>query len=165
VVGAHLETDDGVDLGRLGRDHHDRHPRPVANLPAHVDTRHPGQHHIEEHEVGPAGVEDFERLQPVARHLHPKALPLEADHQGLDERLLVLDNKNRGLFCHPASASVQPETATGPGPAGRRSWKIDPSPSRDVTDTLPPWLVATWRTMARPSPVPPVSLLRARSTR
>ena len=30
---------------------------------------------------------------------------------------------------------------------------------------VPPWLLATWRTMARPRPVPPCHAERARSTR
>ena len=48
---------------------------------------------------------------------------------------------------------------------GMRSTNVEPSPSWDDTSTSPRWLVATWRTMARPSPVPPVSRLRALSTR
>ena len=31
-----------------------------------------------------------------------------------------------------------------------------PTPSVDSTETSPPWLLATWRTIARPRPVPPV---------
>ena len=49
--------------------------------------------------------------------------------------------------------------------AGMRSVNVEPKPSCDCTVTRPPWFVATWRTMASPSPVPPVSRLRARSTR
>lgn len=48
------------------------------------------------------------------------------------------------------------------GAAGRRRVDIvDPSRVRDVTSTRPWWFTATWRTMASPSPVPPVSRLRA----
>ena len=43
------------------------------------------------------------------------------------------------------------------GPAGRTSVKVDPSPSRDSSLTSPPRLSATWRTMARPRPVPGTS--------
>lgn len=42
---------------------------------------------------------------------------------------------------------------------------MEPSPSRDSTDTSPPGFVATCRTMDSPRPVPPVTRLRARSTR
>ena len=45
------------------------------------------------------------------------------------------------------------------------SVNVDPSPSRESTSTWPWWLLATWRTMERPSPVPPVSRLRPWSTR
>ena len=38
-------------------------------------------------------------------------------------------------------------------------------PSVDSTVTSPPWLLATWRTIARPRPVPPVPRDLARSTR
>ena len=48
---------------------------------------------------------------------------------------------------------------------GTRRVNVEPTPSSDTTSTSPPWLVATWRTIANPSPVPPVSRLRAWSTR
>ena len=47
-----------------------------------------------------------------------------------------------------------------PPSVGRTRGKVDPSPSRESTSTRPWWLLATWRTMDRPSPVPPVSRLR-----
>ena len=59
----------------------------------------------------------------------------------------------------------------GLGHATRSAWigstsvKVEPSPSRDSTSTQPWWLLATWRTMDRPRPVPPVSRLRPWSTR
>ena len=33
---------------------------------------------------------------------------------------------------------------------------VDPSPSIESTATSPPWACATWRTIERPRPVPPV---------
>ena len=48
---------------------------------------------------------------------------------------------------------------------GRRTSKVEPAASSLVTVTSPPWFSATCFTIARPSPVPPVSRERARSTR
>ena len=56
-----------------------------------------GQHHVEQHEVGPDGVEQVERLGAVAGDLHPEPLALEADGQGVDEAVLVLDDEDGGL--------------------------------------------------------------------
>ena len=159
----------------LGRDHDDRHLRLRAELPAHVDARDLGQHHVEQHEVGPHGVEQVERLGAVARHLHPEPLAGEADGEGVDEAVLVLDDEDGGggrrhlrfLRGRAAQAAAWGGVAwrRGPGPAGSRRVKVEPSPSREETVTSPSWFWTTWRTMARPRPVPPVSRLRARSTR
>ncbi len=48
---------------------------------------------------------------------------------------------------------------------GIRSRNVDPRPSSLSTWTDPPCRSTTWRTMARPKPVPPVALARAVSTR
>ena len=56
-----------------------------------------GQHHVEQHEVGPDGVEQVERLGAVAGHLHAEALALQADGEGLDEGVLVLDHQHGGI--------------------------------------------------------------------
>jgi len=42
---------------------------------------------------------------------------------------------------------------------------VVPIPGSDRTDTSPPWVRATLRTMDNPRPVPPEARLRARSTR
>ena len=97
----------------------------------------------------------------VAGDLHPEPLPLQADRQRLDEGLLVLDHEHRGLVAMvtrelASVAGADGRRRGGRGRPARRSVNVEPSPSRDCTDTCPPWLVATWRTMARPRPVPPV---------
>ena len=56
-----------------------------------------GQHHVEQHEVGPDGVEDVERLGAVAGHLHAEALALQPDGEGLDEGVFVLDHQDGGI--------------------------------------------------------------------
>ena len=65
-------------------------------LAADVDARHLGQHHVEQHEVGADGVEQVEGLGAVAGDLHPEALAGEADGQGVDEAVLVLDDEDGG---------------------------------------------------------------------
>src|SRR5437660_1049449 len=109
-------------------------------------------HLIEKHEVGLHGIEQGEGLGSILGHAGQEALPAQADLERVYEGLLVLDDQHRGL-------------GGGHGSSGRRSVNVDPSPSRDSTRTSPPWLDATWRTMARPSPEPPVPRPRARSTR
>jgi hypothetical protein len=87
--GTHLKADDGVELACLGADHDDR--RPVAggpNGPAHVDTRHFGQHEVEQDEVGSDGAELVERFGTVIGHLHPEPFALQAYDQCVDERRL-----------------------------------------------------------------------------
>ena len=49
--------------------------------------------------------------------------------------------------------------------SGRRRTNVEPSPSCEDTSTSPRWFVATWRTIDRPRPVPPVSRPRPLSTR
>ena len=76
VVGTDLEADDGVELGRLGGHHDDRHRRIGPDRPADVDARQPGEHHVEQHEVGPVGCEPLERLDAVARDGDRRSLPV-----------------------------------------------------------------------------------------
>src|SRR5215472_11821966 len=52
-----------------------------------------------------------------------------------------------------------------PGRDGNLSVNVDPPPSLLITVTLPPCAAVTCLTIARPSPVPPVTLDLAGSTR
>ncbi len=101
------------------------------------------------------GVEDLEGLLTVGRQMDDEPLLLQGLPQTLPEGRLVVDDQHAHGLAHSATVPV-----TG-------NWIVntDPSPGLDSTRTRPPWLLATWRTMASPSPVPPVSRLRARSTR
>ena len=57
VVGAELQPDDLVDLA-VARGHHDhRHARPRPQLLAHVGAAHPGQHQVQQHDVGTGSLE------------------------------------------------------------------------------------------------------------
>ena len=97
----------------------------------------PGQHHVEQHEVGVHGVEQVEGLRAVAGDLHPEALPPEADGQGVDEGLLVLHDQHgaSARSCHPASRDRRGGPAAVPA-SGTRRVNVEPSPSTDVTDDL-----------------------------
>jgi hypothetical protein len=119
VVGTDLEADDGVDLARLGRDHDDRRPvAPGANGPAHVDTRDPWQHDVEQDQVRSDGAELIERFGTVTGHLHPEAFTLQAYDKGVDKRRFVLDDEDGHLLRHwPAPAARLKEremTKVGP---------------------------------------------------
>ena len=85
----------------------------LADLAAHVDARDPGQHHVEQHEVGLDRVEEVEGLRAVARHLDAEALASQPDGQGLDEGLLVLDDQD--VLCAVISACLG-HRAGGPRP-------------------------------------------------
>ena len=58
-----------------------------------------------------------EGLGAVAGDLHPEALALEADGEGVDEAVLVLDDEDRGVGVH-ASSRLQVGVDGAPGPAG-----------------------------------------------
>ena len=126
----------------------------------------PRQHHVEQHEVGPHDVEAVERLEAVGRHLDAEALAAQADRQRLDEARLVLDDEHGGaLRCSRALDCLLVRRRMPTVASGMRRTNVEPSPSCDDTSTSPPWLVATWRTIDSPRPVPPVSRLRPLSTR
>ena len=67
-----------------------------AYRPADVDARQPGQHHVEQHEVGLVEREAFERLDSVPGCGHGEAFPFEVHRERVDERLFVLDDKDTG---------------------------------------------------------------------
>ena len=125
-----------------------------------------GQHHVEQHEVGVDGVEHVEGLRrrrwatwtwkPSRRR--PIVSASTKDSSSSTTRMVLLGGSCSTCLRHRDgdAALARP---------GCVIVNVEPWPSADVTDTVPPWLVATWRTMARPRPVPPVSRLRARSTR
>ena len=76
---------------------------------------------------------------------------------------LAVSMDGEGSF---AWALAGPDPADGADPAaGTLTVKALPSPSRLSSDTRPPWARVMCLTMARPSPVPPSSLPRARSSR
>ena len=106
IVGADLETDDCVDLRRL-RGHHDNgHRRTQSELPTDVEPGYPGEHHVEEDDVGRKVIEPFERGSSIRRDRNPKTLPLEAYDECIGVGRLVLDYQDlvfaRHLWVHKA---------------------------------------------------------------
>src|SRR5918996_2288002 len=65
VVGSELEPHHLVDLGIACRQHDDGHARTASNLPANLLARHPGQHEIEQNEIGACSSETIEPNRPV----------------------------------------------------------------------------------------------------
>ena len=53
IIGTKPEPDRPVDIAVLGGEHDHRHIRPLAQAPAHVGTRWPREHEVEQHQVGP----------------------------------------------------------------------------------------------------------------
>ena len=165
VIGTHLETDDRVDLLGLGRHHDDRGGRLRADLATDVESRDLGDHQIEQHEVRGDLVEELERLGAVDGDGDLEPLVAEADLEGLDERGLVLDQQDPGGSVRVAVLALLGLRHVVILGIGRTRVKVEPSPSRDSTSTVPWWFAATCRTIESPRPVPPVSRLRPRSTR
>src|SRR5579884_2575774 len=75
VVGAHLQAEDRVDLGVPGGEHDHRHPAALAQVPADVQTVHPGQHEVEEDQVGPGRPRQPQAPNPVAGLEHLVTCP------------------------------------------------------------------------------------------
>ena len=134
--------------------------------PADVDPRQLREHDVEQDEVRLDLFELRQCLGPVAGDGDLESLACETDDQSVDEGLLVLCKKHRHRRAVVArcvtGALVDLHSSLWAGSVSR---KVDPSPSRDSTSTLPWWLAATCRTIDRPRPVPPVWRLRPWSTR
>ena len=96
VVGAELEPDHDVDLAVLRGQHDDRHGRAGADLAAHLGAREPGQHEVEQHEVGAVAVELGDRGRAVGGDGRLVALALEQVGERLAERRLVFDDAGCG---------------------------------------------------------------------
>ena len=99
VVGAALETDDGVGLLAAGGQHQHRGvdvgPAAPQRL-AHGDAVHAGQHQVEHHQVEAGRGQPGEGLAAVA-HVH-RLQPFEAEVQPdqLTDVRVVLDDQNMG---------------------------------------------------------------------
>ena len=168
VVGAELEADHLVDLVVLGADHDHRDARGLPDGAAHLGAGDPGQHQVEQHDVGAVAVELGERGVAVGRDRDLEALLAEHVGEGLAVALFVLDDEYPGHFSTSFWMGSAVSSADAPWWGwcwGRVSVNVDPWPSTDHTRMSPPCVAATCLTIERPSPVPPVERCRAGSTR
>ena len=114
----------------------------------------PGQHHVEQHEVGLDDVEALERLEAVAGDLDAEALT-RAGRSSAPRRSSPRPRRRAPsdrLMAHLRRSSADSAD-------GRRRCRRDAQHERGAFALLrrhdapsPPWLVATWRTIARPEP-------------
>ncbi len=119
----------------------------------------PGQHEVEQDQVGAVALEDVHRHVAVAGDLDLVALSTEHEGQCLGERLLVLDDHDAGHvsaspegMLRTSRVSSVPSSPDGLDGwyAGSRSVKVDPTPTSDHTVHSPPWFWLTCLTIARP---------------
>src|SRR5215218_8797469 len=116
VVGAELEPDHPVGLLAAGGEHDDRNLRALPQLAADVEAGAVGQHHVEEHEVGVAA-RLLERLGDRAGDQRLEAFAAEHLREGLDDRGLVLDEKDCALG--PAHGGIVTTARRRRGERGR----------------------------------------------
>ena len=101
IVRTDFETDNLVDLTILCRQHDDRHGRLSADLATHFRSRKPGQHEVEQHEVGTVLFELIKRVVAVARDFDLVALASQHERQSIRERLLILNHKHASHVRRP----------------------------------------------------------------
>jgi hypothetical protein len=94
VVGAQVEAEEHVLLGRAGGEQQDRDVRLGAQDPAHVESVDQRQHHVEDDEVGRGRPGPFQRRAAVRRDLDRVALPLQVDADQPGLLLVVLRHQN-----------------------------------------------------------------------
>ena len=98
VVGTELQPDDLVELGVLGRQHHDRHARLGPDDAADLDARQLGEHQVEQDEVRTLGTELAEGFAAIGRRHDPESVGLERVDQRFAQCRLVVDDQDRS--CH-----------------------------------------------------------------
>src|ERR1700733_8143496 len=97
VIGAKSEPARPVDLGVLGGQHDHRHIRPFTQTTAHLCASCPGEHEVEQDQVGPVEVECLQRIGAGRADGDLEALLAQHVRKGVADRLLVLDNEHK---CH-----------------------------------------------------------------
>src|SRR5262245_19503773 len=103
VVGAHLEPHHLVHIFALGGEHDHGQGGTVgegADPAAYLEAVHAGEHDVEEHDVGPALVEDGETPRAVARQGHVDLVLAQVfRHEGA-EAGIVVDQQGGGAARH-----------------------------------------------------------------
>ena len=183
VVRADFKADDLVDFRAFRVQHDYRHTALLADPTAQRGAVKTGQHQIEQHQIDTTLGEQFQSFFTGGRGGHVVPFTGELVDQRLTVRLFVLDDQNsRHQWFSSFSVVVEwpdcffsrvlsfAESAGWSGSAAPEACgivmvKVDPSPSRDHTEMVPPQSSTQCLVMANPRPVPPVSRERAGSTR
>ena len=112
VIGSYGEAGHLVRLLGTGREHQHGDPPVPLDLPADLQSVHPREHEVEDHEVGMNLLAQPDGLGTVAGHHDLEALALEPGSHRLRDGLLVVDHQD-GLLGHGPIVSA----ACG-GPSG-----------------------------------------------
>ena len=115
VVGAVLQADHPVGLLAERGQHDHRHGRGPAQLPAHLESVHPGQHQIEHEQVGLVGAHQLQAGGPVGglEHFVPVAGQVATQH--LAHGVVVVDDQHAFPADRPilaAASRSRPAAAT-----------------------------------------------------
>jgi hypothetical protein len=111
VVGAELEAQHLVGLGRARRQHHDRgRCRALAQLAADIEAVLARQHQVEDDEVGIERRCAHQSLLAVRCGLHLIAFELEIVTQAEQHLRLVLDHQNALHVCLRTPRPCRPES-------------------------------------------------------
>jgi hypothetical protein len=94
VVRTDLQTEHLVDLVVAGRQHDDGNGAQGTHAAAHLEPVHPGEHEIQNDEIGMIGGKALEGFLPAPRLDDLVSLPLERVGQELLNGLLVVDEQN-----------------------------------------------------------------------
>ena len=131
---------------------------PLGDRPA-VEARH---HHVEKDRVRPLLSRELEPDMAVLRLEHPRSLGLEVDPAEKPDRILVVDHEHGQR--HQAVTFSGAGSTTPLAAAGSSKTNVEPWPSFDSTQILPPIATSSPRARKRPSPVPctPTPVLSAR---
>ena len=96
VVGAELEAEDAVELGRLRGQHQDRRRAAArAQRLRHLETVEAGHHQVEDEQVGRPLALPGERRGAVADRVHVVARALQVHHQQVADVGLVFGDEDR----------------------------------------------------------------------
>ncbi len=109
VVRADFEANDLVDIFALGGEHDDGQARPLrrrADLAAHVETVHAGQHQVEQDDVGTALSERHEAARPVARGRDVDLVLAEVLRQEGAQAGVVVDEEGGRPMRHTSTVSL-----------------------------------------------------------
>jgi hypothetical protein len=92
-----------VVLGGAGGEHDDRHRRLRAQRPAQLDAAEPGQHQVQDDQVGLSVARLVQRLGPRPRELGSKPIVPQVDVDGRSRLRVVFDDEDparagHGLF-------------------------------------------------------------------